>query len=75
MQYKPVRDLVLCRKEVEESAIILDNPETDFVVVAVGPDVHDVKEGDKVFFRQFHEEDVDEEHVTIQEKYILATYE
>lgn len=74
MHYKPVKDLVLCKKEVEEGTIILDNPKTEYIVLAVGPDVKEVKEGDKIIFRQFHDEEIDDDHITINEKYIQATY-
>ena len=84
MSIKPLADRVVAKKEAETkttaSGILLgeSNAEKSNIatVESVGPDVKNVKKGDKIIFREYSATEVkvnNDEYLIIKEEDILAT--
>ena len=80
---KPLTDRVVAKKdqplEKTKSGILLGEAKEApayAVVEAVGPDVKDVKKGDKIIFKEYSTTEVeyeDEKYIIVKEEDILAT--
>ena len=80
---KPLTDRVVAKKdqplEKIKSGILLGEAKEApayAVVEAVGPDVKDVKKGDKIIFKEYSTTEVeyeDEKYIIVKEEDILAT--
>ncbi len=83
MQLKPLQDRVVAKKEepqtTTKSGILLGEAKeapSYAVVVSVGPDVKNVKKGDKIVYKQYSTTDVkidDVDYLIIKEEDVLAT--
>lgn len=82
MQLKPLQDRVVAKKEepqtTTKSGILLGEAKeapSYAVVESVGPDVKDVKKGDKVIYKQYSTTDVkleDTDYIILKEEDVLA---
>ncbi|MBR0403062.1 co-chaperone GroES [Candidatus Saccharibacteria bacterium] len=80
---KPLTDRVVAKKdqplEKTKSGILLGEAKEApayAVVEAVGPDVKDIKKGDKIIFKEYSTTEVeyeDEKYIIVKEEDILAT--
>lgn len=83
MQLKPLQDRVVAKKEqameTTKSGILLGEAKEKpayAIVDAIGPDVKQVKKGDKIVYKNYSTTDVkidEQEYIILKEEDILAT--
>lgn len=83
MQLKPLQDRVVAKKEAPQtttkSGILLGEAKeapSYAVVESVGPDVKNVKKGDRIVYKQYSTTDVkldDVDYIIVKEEDVLAT--